>query len=111
MLIYLVTNKMNRKCYVGQTTHSLKQRKKEHVRHSLNNSDNMYFHKAIRKHGPDNFDWIIIHDNITDIEDLNRLEIFYIGFYDSFGSGYNLNIGGNNVIPTEESRKKTFRIK
>lgn len=31
------------------------------------------------------------------IEDLNRLEIYYIGLYDSYRNGYNCTIGGDGV--------------
>ena len=106
MIIYIVTNRINGKQYVGQTINSLKQRKGEHINASIKNKDKLYFHSAIRKHGPENFDWTTIHDDITTIDFLNRLEIFYIGFYDTFGNGYNLDIGGRNAIPSKETRKK-----
>ena len=109
MLIYKVVNVVNGKMYIGQTVQSLKQRKYSHISNALNKRDNNYFHSAIKKYGPDSFEWIIIHDNIINIDFLNRLEIFYIGFYDTFGSGYNLTEGGLGQIGfkfSEESRKR-----
>lgn len=66
------------------------------------------------------------------IEDLNRLEIYYIGLYDSYRNGYNSTIGGEGVvglkltleqiekvrkanlgrtIPIEQRRKASIKIK
>lgn len=107
MLIYMATNKGNGKMYIGQTVGGLRRRKRRHISDALSKRDNMYFHKAIRKYGSDNFNWIIIHNYITTIEDLNVLEIFYIKKYNSFGEfGYNLNAGGNNALASEETKKR-----
>lgn len=108
MIIYLVTNRINGKQYVGQTICSLKKRKGNHVSDALNSNKNTnYFHRAIQKYGQDNFEWKVIHNYITTIEDLNRFEIFYIGYYSTFGKcGYNLGLGGRNAIPSEETRRK-----
>lgn len=109
MLIYRAVNKTNGKSYVGQTVGSLNKRKSEHISSALRNGNNMYFGCAIRKHGPDNFTWTTLHDDITTIEDLNQLEIFYIGYYDTFENGYNLTLGGGGSIgwiPSEETKRK-----
>jgi group I intron endonuclease len=104
MVIYMVTNKVNGKSYVGQTINSLEQRKGEHVRRSSLNNDNLYFHNALRKYGADLFEWIVI-DRCDTIERLNELEIFYIGLYDTFDNGYNLTIGGNNAVGCKHTEK------
>lgn len=110
MLIYRAVNKTNGKSYVGQTIRSLKLRKRQHVSDALNgNKDNAYFHRAIQKHGVDNFIWTILHDDITTIDFLNQLEIYYIGKYDTFENGYNLTLGGGGnlgVKLTEEIKQK-----
>jgi hypothetical protein len=43
MIIYKVTNKINNKCYIGQTRRSLKIRKNEHLH------GNRYFDKILKK--------------------------------------------------------------
>ena len=109
MIIYRAVNKTNGKSYVGQTVNGLKQRRGCHISDALNNKDNNYFHNSIQKHGPDNFTWTILHDNIIDINFLNQLEIFYIGYYDTFENGYNLTLGGggkSGYIVSEETRRR-----
>jgi group I intron endonuclease len=109
MLIYKVTNKINGKAYIGQTIKSLKKRKSQHISKALNKEKTFYFHNTIRKHGPKNFSWEIIHDDIDTIEDLNKLEIYYIGYYDTYNNGYNLTLGGGGQVGfvlSEETKRK-----
>lgn len=107
MLIYIATNKINGKQYVGQTTLTLKRRKEKHIWNSLAGARNGYFNNAIRKYCPENFDWKILHDDITNIDDLNKLEIFYIGYYNTFENGYNLTKGGRG--PSRKARENMSR--
>ena len=108
-IIYKATNIVNGKIYIGQTIKSLKTRKNAHVSDALSVNDNNYFHSAIKKYGTKNFNWETIDRN-DNREKLNLLEVFYIGYYDTFvGRGYNLNAGGNGNFgfsPSKETRKK-----
>lgn len=119
MLIYKLTNKLNGKCYIGQTTKSINERLAGHLRDVRGGSD-CAIHRAIRKYSIDNFNIEILEDNVRDRESLSKLEVFYIAKYDSFGvNGYNMTDGGENPPikkgnshylfgkhPSEESRKK-----
>lgn len=112
MIIYLVTNKINGRMYIGQTVKDLDHRKKQHINNALKgNSDNNYLHNAIIKYRQNNFTWVILHDNITDINLLNRLEIFYIGYYNTFNDGYNLTAGGGGSLGRITSQKTRNKIK
>ena len=55
MLIYKVTNLVNDKIYIGQTSRSLEERKKEHFKKADNRRHNQYFYNAILKYGKENF--------------------------------------------------------
>ena len=97
--IYLITNKVNEKHYVGQTTKTIEWRWKQHVYHSKRDDTPLYY--AIRKYGIENF-YIELLDTISKetldglIEELNYLEICYISIFDSLKCGYNATIGGAN---------------
>ncbi len=104
MIVYKATNQINGKVYIGQTTRVLPQRISHHL-WNANNNDNNYFHNAINKYGIKNFKWEIIRicDNI---ESLNAFEQYYILYYDSINSGYNLTSGGLNYIVSEKTKEK-----
>ena len=105
----MATNKINGKCYIGQTVGSLKKRKRKHISCSLNNSDDLYFHNAIKKYGVGSFEWAVL-DECNTVDDLAKLETHYIKFYGTFGEGYNLTCGGDGgslgFKHSEESKLK-----
>lgn len=102
-IIYCVANKINNKKYIGQTIQSLNKRKRDHI-HSIINNETA-FQKAINKYGIDNFIWEII-DYAETQEELDDKEVFWIDYYDTYGSGgYNMTIGGRgNNKATGEKR-------
>ena len=105
-LIYISTNKVNGKSYIGKTYDSLECRKSNHKWFALNNLYDVHFHRAIRKYGFDKFEWNIIEDNI-DKNDLEEKEVYYVDKFDTFKNGYNMTIGGEkNYSLSEESKKK-----
>lgn len=89
--IYKITNKINNKCYVGQSIH-IETRFEEHKRCT----DNKPLYKAFKKYGIENFIFEIVEECI--VEQLNDKEIYYIKYFKSSTDewGYNLTFGGNN---------------
>lgn len=105
MLIYKVTNIKNSKCYIGQTTTSLKKRRKDHE-NSWSCKYCTPFDRLLHEEGKDNFIWEIIEDNIQSFHELNEKEKYYIKKFDSFNNGYNNTNGGStNFVLSEESKK------
>lgn len=93
MIIYKSTNKITRKIYIGQTTHTLDKRIKSHLKESKMES-NRPFMLSINKHGIDNFEFEII-DSTNNLDELNNKEIYWIDFYNSVSpNGYNVTGGG-----------------
>lgn len=107
--IYKATNKINGYSYIGYAIEGLKERKPDHEWLAKNGS-NCYFHKALRKYGFDNFDWIILEHNISDFEILKDLEKYWIReFGTKAPKGYNLTDGGDGSLgckPTKEVIRK-----
>lgn len=89
--IYKATNKINGKCYIGKTV-NFKQRVWQHLR--CYEKEDCVFHRALQKHGKENFSWDIIC-NIDDEAEADKLEKRYIQEYNSHvPNGYNENKGG-----------------
>lgn len=105
-IIYKVTNKINKKIYIGQTIQSLKDRWYRHcAKKSLSEAEmNMHIKRAILKHGKENF--IIETLEECDSKLLNEREKFYIDYFDSYYNGYNSTKGGQRGMkPLQTSEK------
>lgn len=102
----MVVNQNNGKIYVGKTAHPISKRWKGHI-YAAKNGRALYFHNAIRKHGPENFTIRQI-DCTENEQEANELEKLYIGIFQSHKKehGYNTTLGGEGVIPNEETRRK-----
>lgn len=102
-IIYIATNKINNKVYIGQTINTLARRKNGHIGAAQRKEDNLYFHRAIRKYGEESFEWKILEEiNIDSKSELKQYldnqEIYYIKLYNSNKNeyGYNLTQGGDS---------------
>lgn len=91
--IYLITNDVNSKVYVGQTIQTLNKRFNGHCCYSKSDrSSNMYIKRAIHKYGRDKFHITLLEECPIDL--LNERERYWISFYNSYNEGYNLTKGG-----------------
>lgn len=94
--IYKITNKINGRCYIGQSI-NIKQRWKDHRKDAFWKNDHNYnypLYKAIRKYGIENFSFEVLEECSQEL--LNEREIYYIQKYNSLHKGYNQNEGGNH---------------
>lgn len=85
-IIYLITNTINNKVYVGSTTRTIDIRWSEHCRANTNS----LLHKAIRKYGKEYF----VIEVLKVSNDIDKDEIYYIEALDSICYGYNISQGG-----------------
>jgi len=101
MIIYKIENKVTGKVYIGQTRRTLEQRFKEHI-NAAERGEDFYIGQAIRKYGKSNFECSII-DEVDNLDDLNKLEQYYIHKYESDTKGYNLAPGGySNTMDSDK---------
>lgn len=109
MLIYEVTNKLNGKKYIGQTTASLKRRIDCHMNEAKSGKrSKSAFHNALLKYGRDGFDFRVIEECQT-FDELNDREKHWISACNSLcPAGYNIEAGGKNA-PLSESTKAKLR--
>lgn len=89
--IYKITNLINGKCYIGQTTDA-RRRWQEHRAKGYNQEKNKILYYAFDKYGLNNFSFKIIEQQI---ENYNEREKYWIRFYDSYENGYNMTEGGD----------------
>lgn len=93
--IYIITNSVNSKVYIGQTIRTIEERFREHCRTKCSQGElNMLIKRAIKKYGEENF-------TITELErckesELDDKEIYYISLYNSYYDGYNMTKGGKS---------------
>lgn len=104
-IIYKVTNLVNDKVYIGQTTKTLEQRKKYHINSARVLEDRLQrfgekyndelFPSQLATNEPEIFKWEII-DYANTREGLNEKERYWIKYYIDNGQNmYNVNIGGH----------------
>lgn len=88
--IYKITNLINNKVYIGQTSRTIQERWEQHIRDSQKLKYSLYL--AINKYGINNF--VIEQIEECPISLLNEKEIYWIKYYNSYKEGYNENLGG-----------------
>jgi len=105
-IIYIARNKINGKCYVGQTHRTVHRRLNEHYR------DMRKYHAfdlAVRKYGLSEFDIITVNNVPSEL--LDQWESFFIQTLNTLAPhGYNLTTGGNGGLRSEETKKKLSLI-
>ena len=116
--VYMHTNKINNKVYVGITS------KEPELRWRTNGSGytnkQIAFRRAIKKYGWDNFEHIVFMDGLSE-EDAKHIEKLLIALYKTNCNkyqnpsyGYNMTDGGDGtlgIVVSEETREKMRRAK
>lgn len=100
-VIYKITNSINDKVYIGQTSRSLKERWSEHL--TTNKRRDLPLYRAFDKYGKEKFQIEVIEECENSL--LNEKEVFWINYFDSYHNGYNASPGGES--PTSLSKKET----
>lgn len=114
--IYKLTNKINGKLYIGMTSYTPKKRFDKHVYEATHRINKGRLHKAIRKHGRENFLIEIVEtleaDNKLELKKImSDREIFYIQNLNTMDQeiGYNCTSGGEGAwghSVSDETKKR-----
>lgn len=131
-IIYKITNKVNGKIYIGQTTrkngfngryahggkgiervynHSLYE--KQRIEEGKRGNYNVYLFRSIEKYGFDAFEVCEIFDVAFSREELDTKEICWIAYYNSADKkfGYNNAIGGKSANGRKMSKKEKEHLR
>lgn len=111
--VYKATSKTTGKSYIGKSI-NFKNRLRRHKSNIFNKASREYythFANAVRIYGWNDFEWIIIYDNIPNNQ-LDNMEKFAIANYNTYSSdglaGYNSTTGGEGA--TEVSKDTIEKI-
>ncbi|MBQ8806276.1 MAG: GIY-YIG nuclease family protein [Bacteroidaceae bacterium] len=110
--IYKITNTINGKVYIGQST-CIERRLKEHKERAFcvtNRQHDTLLYRAIRKYGLDAFHFEILEK--CNQSDLNDKEIYWIKKFCSTNPqyGYNITAGGHCSTPLILTKEKVLQI-
>lgn len=109
MIVYMVRNKINNMKYVGATIATLFKRKYNHYYTAEHNKTTCRFHKALLEYDKEDFEWTVI-ETVDNLEDSEKLEIYYIGYYDTYNNGYNETLGGKGPSGMKHNNVTKQRI-
>lgn len=110
-IIYLITNMVNRKVYVGQTRSTLKKRWSQHKSDANTSRDNMIIHRAMKKHGFENFKIeTLFYCNLIHLDEYETIMVNkYMSTDRNFG--YNTSKGGRGACHKKWTLTEEHRIK
>lgn len=104
--VYMHTNKIDGKKYIGQAKGDPRKR------WSSGYKGCTFFFNAIKKYGWDNFEHVVLADNLT-LDEANLCEKMFISLYRTTDRnfGYNIQSGGKNCNHSEETKQKLSRAR
>lgn len=106
--VYLITCRVSGKRYVGKTAYSAKYRC---YRHKMADDSSMPLHRAIKKHGWENFTVEVLYQGVDEVE-IGFVERAAIASYDTYApNGYNVTIGGDGRSGRKMSEESLERMR
>ena len=96
--IYYITNKVNKKQYIGETI-NFEERKAKHLAALRSNKHHsIKLQRAYNKYGEENFEWSWDIYDVSNEKDLKLLEQEKISYYNTYENGYNCTQGGDGNV-------------
>lgn len=112
MHAYLLTNRATGQRYVGITSQVPKNRWRAHVTQAKRGIYQTLLHQAIREHGDETFDFIVLQE-FHDYDEMLQAERVLIREHNSLvPNGYNMTIGGQGTMgyKWKESDRQNLRV-
>jgi group I intron endonuclease len=103
--LYVVTNKNNGKQYVGYTTTAVERRWHAHQT-SARRGSMLCFHQALRKHGSEAFEWVVVSEHASAAE----AKLAEVALIAVTSPRYNMTAGGDGSGPCTEQRRQKMRV-
>lgn len=95
--IYVITNDVNNKQYVGKTSDTIEQRFKIHLKDSQNRKNELRpLYQAMNKYGTEHF--YIEKLEECSAKEASEREVFWIEKLDTYKNGYNATRGGDGKV-------------
>lgn len=112
-IIYAYKRKdINKIVYIGQTV-NLNNRHYRHVKIDPYDDTlkeyNYPLSRGIRKYGEDNYELIVLEDNLLRNQ-LNEREKYWIKYYDTYYNGYNQSLGGQNPVMVKHNEEEIDKV-
>lgn len=108
--IYIITNKINDKVYIGQTRQRFIKRYWHHLWKLKDNShDNIHLQNSFNLYGEDSFIFEVL-ESVEDNDKLNEVEVKYISYYRELDRCYNIQSGGQVVLNYERTLEQRKSI-
>jgi hypothetical protein len=102
MIIYKILDSSTGKAYIGQTSRTFAQRKKEHLNLLIRNKHHNIYLQNIYNKDVSRLVFEVLEEGIRTIEELNKREIYYISRYGTL----NLSEGGYGGSPMKTHPRK-----
>ena len=109
-VVYMITNHVNGKTYIGVTRQRPANRWSGHKCDARKGIGNM-LHQAMRKYGLDQFSFSVVASavNLESLPELERILILQTNSHADFHMGYNLTLGGYGVEGPSQSTRALMR--
>lgn len=107
--IYKITNTADNTSYIGKSK-DIKTRFRKH-KYRLNKGihHNRFLQRAWDKYGSEYFTFEVLEE--CEVEELDRLETYYIYKYGAFGKGFNMSVGGDGCLGYRHTPEEKEQMK
>jgi len=110
LIVYMHTNKITGKSYIGYTTRGMTERWKSHLSVANNPKRKLCeFHRSLKEYGEECWESQVLFVGFEE-EFLKEAESSLISEYNTHKYGYNSNVGGSGVLKHSDETKEKMKM-